>query len=238
MTEPLLTDELTEAVLSGTAERPLPAGLDRVATLARAARAEPSVTETEILPSLLEALAGSVSPVEPARRSVSRVKRRVAVVAGAVVLTSSGMAAAATTDHLPRPVQRAVASVASHVGIDLPRPSSSSPAPARDGRPAPPSTRPVVPPTASTPAVTAPGRGRSGTTTESVPPTTQPGSGPGRPTTGPPATAPGHGSRPDEPGPPPVATQPHDGGGPPSSGPPSTYPGGGHGRGSRHRPQE
>jgi hypothetical protein len=228
MTERLPSDALMDAVLSGVADASTPPGLDRVATLVRAARTEPTAAEREIPPALLAALAGSVERTAPARAPVSRMKRRLAAAAGAVVLTSSGMAAAATTNSLPAPIQHAVADAASHVGVQLPRPAATAPTTPSTGR-TPPATSSttVVTTTASTEATTTPGRAGSSPPPRSVPHTNAP-----RPTT-PQTTHTNRGNGPPDGAGPPATTSPHRGGTPPTS-PPTTHPGGGHGRDGEH----
>ena len=160
-------DAIVEAVLSGEADDAVPVELEHVATLVRAAQAEPSAAEIEMPPWLLDTLASSIDdcPATVADRRAARIGRRVAVVTTSLVLATSGMAAA--TGHLPDPAQAAIARAARHVGVDLPEPvtggRSTPPPPAptsttsSSDRPSSPSTT-VTPPAVSTPAATAPAK--------------------------------------------------------------------------------
>lgn len=144
MTEQLL-DDTTMSDLLGGVTRPDVRGLEPIAALARAARAPGTSAETEIDDVLLDRLVLVATPdgaVRPRRLG------RAAVVAAGVLVFSSG-AVAAASNHLPPPVQAAVAEVASYVGLDVPRPSDGTVAPAsNDVRPPPVSTSgptPAVP---------------------------------------------------------------------------------------------
>ena len=218
------TDAVVEAVLSGAADDAVPAELERVAALVRAAQTEPSASESEMPPWLLDTLASGIDdgPTAAANRRVVPIGRRIAVVTTSLVLATTGMAAA--TGHLPDPAQAAIARAARPVGVDLPEPPAGerprptpTPAPtsstSSSDRPSSTATT-VAPPSVSTPA-TAP-------TKDCAPPADPPECAQSRAThPSPPPTT--QGPRRDG-DPPPAATRPADPGPPSSIVPPSTRP--------------
>ena len=83
------TDAVVEAVLSGTSDDAVPAELERAAVLVRAAQAEPTASEIEMMPPwLLDTLANGIDdrPTAVAHRRAVRVGRRIAVVSTSLVL--------------------------------------------------------------------------------------------------------------------------------------------------------
>ena len=132
----MLTDDELEAILSGESNGSTPAEYARIAQLVRIARSEPEQVderEATIVSAIAAALqspdglADDLAPVIPLR---ARRRARVAVVAAVAAVSLSVTAAAAATDHLPGPVQKALSNAASRVGVDLPDGDAGSDHPA------------------------------------------------------------------------------------------------------------
>lgn len=149
MTDALLDDANVSALLGGGPAHELPPAYAHVAALVRAATAPGAPTETEIPAALLARLVTPVPANELDRARAARPARRrhVVLVASALLLSTGGVAAAAT-GHLPTPLQGVVADAAETLGIDLPTPGDPAPDPAQPD--------PASPATPATPAVSAP----------------------------------------------------------------------------------
>jgi hypothetical protein len=122
-----LDDHTADRLLSGTtAADDAPPGFAGVAAHleAMASPAAPRPLDGELLAAMV---AATTAPDVPRRKSMiaKLLNAKIAAAAiGAVVLSGTGVAAAA--GGLPDPVQDKVASVASHVGVDLPDSASST----------------------------------------------------------------------------------------------------------------
>lgn len=133
MIESLLDDATVDALIVGDlVPGRVPPGLEQVALLTRAARSPGAPSETEVPESLLALLTGIATAnaeSHPAGRTPSRsfgARRRAVVLAGALLLTGTGVAAAAT-NTLPAVIRDAVADDAERVGLDRSRPERSEP---------------------------------------------------------------------------------------------------------------
>lgn len=132
MEHPAWDDEAANRLLRGSLPpEDAPAGLEAVAALFRAAHGP--VTDDEVadprgvvqaLSTDLRDRAAAANQAARTARGRRRLRRLVAPPALVAALVATGAAtAAAATGDLPRPVQSAVAGVASHAGIDLPEPA-------------------------------------------------------------------------------------------------------------------
>jgi hypothetical protein len=133
MEHPAYDDEAANRLLRGSLPpEDAPAGLEAVAALFRAAHGP--VTDDEVadprgvvqaLSTDLRDRAAAANQAARTARGRRRLRRLVASPALVAALVATGAAtAAAATGELPRPVQSAVAGVASHAGVDLPEPAA------------------------------------------------------------------------------------------------------------------
>lgn len=141
---PLDEDTAERLLDGGLSPEDAPLGWERVALLVGVASgpAEESevADELTIIAAMADVVLGDAAG-EPAgdavgeaeivsldSRRTGTARFRTARVAGiaAVVVLLSGTAAAAATDVLPRPAQRAVSNVAAHVGVTLPKPLAAT----------------------------------------------------------------------------------------------------------------
>jgi hypothetical protein len=133
MDRPTLDDDTVTRVLRGSLPPDeAPRGLESVAALVRAAHG--AATDDEVadprgvvhtLSTQLHDRAAAVATATGAARRRKRLRRLVASPALVAALVATGAAtAAAATGDLPRPVQSAVAGVASHAGLDVPNPGA------------------------------------------------------------------------------------------------------------------
>jgi len=156
-----LSDDIIEAILDGRSDHPSPALTEFVSTMRALAHEEELDEPTLIAHVALVAEAarlapGAETPVPPRSRrprmlrSLSTLGGKIATGIIAFTLFGSTAAALAATGTLPPPVQRTVAGVADHVGLDLPSPDDPAPAPATAAAP----TSTVAPTTSVAPSTT------------------------------------------------------------------------------------
>jgi hypothetical protein len=125
MPTPPLDANTADRLLAGAIQPDdAPNGYQRIAALIAVASESPTEAEIQTPPAgLAELVTSSSEPVGQVRRTRRR-STKVAVAATVLCLTASS--AAAATNHLPAPVQRAVSSVASQIGVAIPKPVSST----------------------------------------------------------------------------------------------------------------
>jgi hypothetical protein len=185
-----LDDQTADRLLGGlVAPEDAPPGFAAIAVLVRAARGPATDEELTAVPFAAPAraprTAGGPSPVAPfgsPRRRRGGVTVRVALVVA--VIGCGTTAAAASQGKLPDPVQRAVSTVAGHVGWQVPSPDDPAPPSTIESGEVPGPTGAVDPPRASTTTASAAGRDASAT---NVAPGSPADAAPGHSTAGQPA---------------------------------------------------
>jgi hypothetical protein len=123
MPTPPLDANTADRLLAGAIQPDdAPNGYQRIAALIAVASESPTEAERQAHPAgLAELVTSSSEPLGQVRRT-RRGSTKVAVAATVLFLTASS--AAAATNNLPAPIQRAVSSVASQIGVAIPKPAT------------------------------------------------------------------------------------------------------------------
>ncbi|MDZ7679631.1 MAG: hypothetical protein U5K29_13905 [Acidimicrobiales bacterium] len=123
MKTPPLDANTADRLLAGAIQPDdAPDGYQRIAALIAVANEPATEAERQDPPPGLAALVTSAE--EPADRGPRTRRRSTQVAVAAAVLCLTASSAAAATNNLPDPIQRAVSSVASQIGVSIPEPAS------------------------------------------------------------------------------------------------------------------